>query len=121
MPSLDAARAALIAAIALVALCLAWELLLVPIGRGTLALKALPLMACLPGLWRRRFATFQATALVVWLYVTEGLVRVVSDGSGLSRALAGAELLLCAALFAACVFHIRSCRAASAAAPRSAP
>ena len=50
--------------------------------------------------------TYRALSLLVWLYATEGLVRVGSD-RGLSQLLAGAEVLLCVALFVACTIHIR--------------
>jgi uncharacterized membrane protein len=44
---------------------------------------------------------------LVWLYVVEAVVRGVTD-SGLSRALALGELVLCLALFAACIIVVRS-------------
>jgi len=43
----------------------------------------------------------------VWLYVAEGALRVATE-RGVAAQLAALELLLCAALFAACVVHIRS-------------
>ena len=42
----------------------------------------------------------------MWLYATEGLVRGPSD-SGLSAALAWAEVALAGALFVACVHYIQ--------------
>jgi len=50
--------------------------------------------------------TYRWLSLAVWLYMTEGLVRVGSD-HGLSAWLAAAEVLLCLVLFAACATHIR--------------
>lgn len=91
---------------ALIALCLAWELWLAPTGRGTWALKVLPLLPALPGLWRWRLYTYRWLSLLVWLYVAEGLVRAGSEG-GLGAALAMAEALLGVALFAACATHVR--------------
>jgi uncharacterized membrane protein len=91
---------------ALSALCLAWELVLTPTGSGTLAIKVLPLLLCLPGLWRHRLYTYRWLSLLLWLYVTEGLVRGTSD-KGLSQALAWGEVALSAALFALCVHYIR--------------
>lgn len=99
--------AALACLLALIALGLAWELWLTPIGRGTLALKVVPLLFPLAGLWRGRLYTFRWTCLLVWLYFTEGVVRATGDG-GLSAALAGAEVVLSLALFAACAAHVRS-------------
>lgn len=103
--------------LALVALGLAWELRLAPTGSGTLALKVLPLLLALPGLWRARLYTYRWTSLLVWLYFTEGVVRATTE-HGLSARLALAQLLLCLLLFAACALHVRRRlhRAATAAA-----
>nr|WP_092943661.1 DUF2069 domain-containing protein [Roseateles sp. YR242] len=92
--------------VALALLCAAWELWLVPVGRGTLAIKALPLLLALPGLWRYRLYTFRALSLFVWLYATEGLVRATSE-PGLGAALASAEVLLSVVIFVACALHVR--------------
>lgn len=92
--------------LALASLCLAWELWLAPLGRGTLALKALPLLLPLPGLWRYRLYTYRALSLLVWLYVAEGLVRASSD-QGLSASLALLEVLLSLLAFAASAWHVR--------------
>ena len=97
---------ALASLIALFVLCLAWELWLAPVGRGTLALKALPLLIPIPGLRRNRMYTYRWVSLMVWLYFTEGVVRATSD-RGISAWLAGAEVLLCLALFTACAMHVR--------------
>ena len=91
---------------ALIALGLAWELWLAPTGRGTLAIKVLPLVLCAAGLLRDRLYTFRWLSLLLWLYVAEGLVRAAS-GQGAEQLLATAEVLLCFALFGACVVHIR--------------
>ena len=100
-------RLALAASIVLVALCLAWELWLSPTGRGTLAIKVLPLLLALPGLWQGRLYTFRWLSLLVWLYVAEGLVRATSEPVP-GAALAIAEVVLGVALFAACGWHVRA-------------
>ena len=92
--------------LALIVLCLAWELWLAPTGSGTLALKALPLLFVLPGLWRFRMRSYRSLSLGVWLYFTEGVVRAVSD-RGLSAALAGVEIVLTLLIFAGCALHVR--------------
>lgn len=97
---------ALGSATALIALGLAWELWLAPTGSGTLALKVLPLLLPLPGLWRNRMYTYRWLSLMVWLYFIEGVVRATSD-RGLGRTLGAIELLLCLLLFAACAAHVR--------------
>ena len=102
--------------LALIALGLAWELWLAPTGRGTLAIKVLPLVPALAGLLRNRLYTYRWLSLLVWLYFTEGAVRATSE-IGASRLLAIAEVLLCLLLFAACAMHVRArLRAAKAAA-----
>ena len=121
-PGVDSARHAAVACtLALIALGLAWELWLAPLrpGGSWWAIKVLPLCLPLPGLLKNRMYTYRALSLLVWLYATEGLVRVGSD-RGLSQLLAGLEVLLCVALFVACTLHIRlrlkAARAALAAA-----
>lgn len=101
--------------VALILLCLAWELWLAPTGRGTLALKVLPLLAAPLGLWRYRMYTYRWVALVIWLYVLEGLVRATSEG-GLGQWLAVAEVGLSVVAFTACTAQIRQRLAAAKAA-----
>ena len=93
-------------ALALIALGLAWELWLAPTGRGTLALKVLPLIVPLPGLLKHRMYTYRWVSLLTWLYFTEGVVRSTSE-RGISAVLAGAEIVLSLVLFAACAMHVR--------------
>ena len=108
---------ALWATVALLLLCVAWELWLAPTGRGTLALKALPLLLPLRGLARMRLYTYRWTSLLVWLYVAEGAVRATSE-SGTGAWLAGLEAVLATLVFAACAIHVRArFRHAGAAAP----
>lgn len=97
---------------ALFALCLAWELWLAPTGRGTLAIKALPLLPALAGLWRYRLYTYRWVALGIWLYVLEGLVRATSEG-GRGQWLALAEVGLGTVIFVACTAQIRQRLAAA--------
>lgn len=92
--------------LALILLCLAWELWLAPTGRGTLALKVLPLLLAVPGLLNWRMYTFRWLSLVLWLYAAEGAVRAASD-RGLGAPLAMLEVALCLLLFAACASHVR--------------
>ena len=100
-------RALALAAVSgIVALGLAWELWLAPTGSGTWALKVLPLLPTLPGLWRYRMVTYRWLSLLVWLYFTEGVVRAVTE-SGLSAWLAGTQLALSLLLFTACALHVR--------------
>ncbi|HSC62432.1 MAG TPA: DUF2069 domain-containing protein [Caldimonas sp.] len=93
--------------LALIALGLAWELWWAPTGRGTLAVKVLPLLLPLPGLLRLRLYTYRWVSLGVWLYVAEGAVRAGSE-HGISAALAATEVVLALVLFTACCLHIRA-------------
>lgn len=94
--------------LALFALCLAWELWLAPVrpGGSWLALKALPLLLPLPGLLRLRMLSYRKTALFIWLYFVEGVVRATSDRAPSSWYALG-EVLLAVLLFAACAAHVR--------------
>lgn len=92
----------------LIALGLAWELLLAPIrpGGSWLALKVLPLCVPLAGLLKNRMYTYRWVSLLVWLYFTEGAVRAYSDKAP-GNYLAMVEVFLCLTLFAACALHVR--------------
>lgn len=92
--------------VALIALGLAWELWLAPTGRGTLALKVLPLLLPLPGILKNRMYTYRWLSLLVWLYFAEGAVRATSE-RGTGALLATIEIVLCLLLFAACAAHVR--------------
>jgi uncharacterized membrane protein len=90
----------------MILLCVGWELWWAPTGRGTLAIKALPLLPALPGLLRLRMYTYRWLSLLVWLYVAEGLVRAGSE-NGRGGELALVEVLLGVGLFAVCAAHVR--------------
>lgn len=94
--------------VALIALCLAWELWLAPLrpGGSWLVLKVLPLTIPLAGLLKNRMYTYRWLSLVIWLYFIEGVVRAWSDPPPGNR-LALIQIALCLAAFAACVLHVR--------------
>ena len=94
--------------IGLIALCLAWELVLAPLRPGGtwLAIKALPLCIPLAGILKNRMYTYRWVSLMIWLYFTEGVVRAWSDRPP-SNWLALLEAVLCVVLFTACTVHIR--------------
>ena len=116
---IGARRVAVATLLALIALCLSWELFLAPLrpGGSWLALKALPLCIPLAGFLKNRMYTYRWVSLMVWLYFTEGVVRAWSDRAP-SNWLALLEVVLCLVLFTACTMHIRlrlrSARPASA-------
>ena len=97
--------------VALIFLCVAWELFLAPVrpGGSWLALKAVPLLVPLFGVLHGKRYTFQWTTLLIWAYFAEGIVRAYSD-SGLSARLAAGEIALSLAYFASAVAFVRSRR-----------
>lgn len=95
--------------VGLIVLGLAWEMWLAPLrpGGSWLALKVLPLVVPLAGLYKNRMYTYRWVSLMIWLYFTEGVVRAWSDALTAGRILAGIEVLLCLMLFTACAMHVR--------------
>jgi uncharacterized membrane protein len=100
--------AASVSLIALIALCLAWELWLAPLrpGGSWLALKALPLLAPLFGILHGRRYTHQWSTLLIQIYLLEGLVRATSD-NGMMQRLAIAEVVLALIFFVATLAYAR--------------
>lgn len=94
--------------VGLIALGLAWEVWLAPLpnGTGMLAFKVLPLCFGVVGLLKHRLYTYRWLTLLIWLYFTEGVVRVTGD-AGMSQVLAGIEVLLSVGLFTACSVYVR--------------
>ncbi|HRH13587.1 MAG TPA: DUF2069 domain-containing protein [Azonexus sp.] len=97
--------------IALIFLCLGWELWWAPLkpGGSWLALKAVFLLAPLFGILRGKRYTYKWMSLFIQFYLLEGLTRATSD-SGLSQKLAIAETLLAASVFVATILNIRATR-----------
>lgn len=64
-------------------LCVAWEWFISPLrpGGSWLILKAIPLLFAIPGLWRGNVYTMQWASMLVLLYITEGLVRILETGT----------------------------------------
>lgn len=97
--------------LALIALCLAWELWLAPLrpGGSLVALKALPLLLPFRGIAGGRRYTYQWSSLLILAYFAEGVTRAWSE-SGLSQELALAEIGLSVAFFLAAVSYARLSR-----------
>ena len=95
--------------IALIFLCVAWELWLAPVraGGSALALKALPLLLPLFGVLGGKRYTYQWSSMLIFAYFTEGVVRAWSE-RGASRMLAMAEILLSFIFFTAAVWFARA-------------
>ena len=99
------------ALLALIVLCLAWELWLAPLrpGGSLIALKALPLAFPLKGILEGKRYTYQWSSMLILAYFAEGATRAFAD-QGLSQALAVGELFLSVAFFAAAVAYARMTR-----------
>ena len=94
--------------IALIFLCLAWELRLAPIqpGGSWLALKCLPLLLPLFGILNGRRYTYQWASMLILLYFTEGIVRATTE-QGTAQALAISATALSLIFFCASVGYAR--------------
>lgn len=94
--------------IALILLGLAWELWLAPLrpGGSWLVLKVLPLLLPLRGILHGRLYTYRWASLLIWLYVLEATVRMLSD-PGPSATLAAIALALSLTFFVCAAAYIR--------------
>ncbi|OIP08883.1 MAG: hypothetical protein AUK53_10260 [Betaproteobacteria bacterium CG2_30_59_46] len=92
-------------------MCLAWELWLAPLrpGGSSLVFKVLPLLLPLTGILRGKRYTYQWASMLILLYLSEGVVRAMSD-KGLSATLAGVEIALAVVFFFSAVFYARFSR-----------
>ena len=97
--------------IALIFLCLAWELRLAPIqpGGSWLVLKCVPLLAPLFGILHGRRYTYQWASMLILLYFTEGAVRATSE-TGASQWLAVGEIILSLIFFCSAIGYVRRSR-----------
>ena len=103
-----------ISLIALILLCLSWEIFLAPLSeKGSLLfLKALPLLAPLFGILKGKRYTYQWASMLILLYFIEGVVRAWSD-QGLSAQLAMVEITLSVVFFVCTIFYARHTRKAA--------
>ena len=94
--------------IALIALCVSWELWLAPqrAGGSWLVLKVLPLLVPLIGILRGKIYTYRWMTLFIIAYFVEGVVRAYTD-QGLSAQLAAIEIALAVIIFASAILYVR--------------
>ena len=99
--------------IALIFLCLGWELWWAPLkpGGSWLVLKSVFLLAPLFGILRGKRYTYKWLSLFIQFYILEGLTRATSD-HGLSQQLAIAESILAIILFITVILFVRATRPA---------
>ncbi|HEY4072625.1 MAG TPA: DUF2069 domain-containing protein [Herbaspirillum sp.] len=95
--------------VALIALCVAWELRLAPLrpGGSWLVLKVIPLLLPLRGVLKRDVYTMQWSSMLILVYFTEGIVRATSDRVPLSAALGWTETALCCSFFLCTILYLR--------------
>jgi uncharacterized membrane protein len=95
--------------LALIALCIAWELVLAPLrpGGSWLVLKVLPLLIPLRGVIKRDVYTLQWTSMLILLYFAEGIVRATSDKVRVSAMLGWVEVLLVCIYFFCTILYLR--------------
>ena len=100
-----------ISLVALIILCLSWEIFLAPLNdNGSLLfLKTLPVLAPLFGILKGRRYTYQWASMLILLYFIEGAVRAWSD-QGLSAQLAMIETALSVIFFGCAIFYARLTR-----------
>lgn len=93
----------------LIALCVAWELVLAPLrpGGSWLVLKVVPLLVPLRGVLKRDIYTLQWSSMLILLYLAEGLVRATSDSTALSRNLGWIEVALVCIYFFCTILYLR--------------
>jgi len=98
--------------VALIALCLAWELWLAPLrpGGSYLALKALPLALAVAGILTGTRRTYQWSSMLVLAYLAEGATRAWAE-RGAPQLLAFLEIALSTAFFAAAVSYAHATQA----------
>jgi len=94
--------------IALIFLCLAWELWLAPLkpGGSMWVLKTLPLLAPLFGILHGKLYTYRWSTLLIWPYFAEGVMRAMTEPAP-SKWLATAEIVLSLTFFVAAALYAR--------------
>ena len=97
--------------IALIFLCLGWELWWAPLkpGGSWLVLKAVFLLAPLFGILRGKRYTYKWLSLFIQFYLLEGATRATTE-HGLSQQLAIGESLLAVIIFIVCILFVRATR-----------
>src|SRR5438128_2264574 len=94
--------------LALIALCVAWELILAPLrpGGSWMVLKVIPLLLPLRGILKRNLYTLQWSSMLILIYFMEGIVRATSD-KGFSVTLGWIEVVLTSIFFFCSIFFLR--------------
>ena len=88
-------------------LCVAWEWFISPLrpGGSWLILKGIPLLFAIPGIWKGKVYTMQWASMLILLYVTEGLVRILESGTNFWLALL--ETVLATTAFVCLLLYLK--------------
>lgn len=88
-------------------LCVCWEWFISPLrpGGSWLILKGLPLLFAIPGIWKANVYTMQWASMLVLIYATEGLVRILETGANFW--LAVMEVILSAVGFVCLLIYLK--------------
>ena len=99
---------AAISLVALIVLCVAWELALAPLrpGGSWMVLKVIPLLFPLRGVFKRDVYTMQWSSMLILLYFTEGIVRATSDRVAMSVTLGWVEVALSCVYFLCAILYL---------------
>lgn len=94
--------------LALIVLCLGWEILWAPLrpGGSLLFLKTLPLLGPLFGILRGKRYTYQWAGMLILFYFTEGVVRAWAE-PGITRLLASLEIAFTLLFFACAILYAK--------------
>ena len=97
----------------LIVLCVLWELVLAPLrpGGSWMVIKALPLLAPLPGTLRRNVYTMQWSSMAILIYTTEALTRITESGWNMWMAIL--ELILSITIFVALLMYLKPIKEAA--------
>ena len=88
-------------------LCVSWEWFISPLrpGGSWLILKGIPLLFAIPGIWKGRVYTMQWASMLILLYITEGLVRILETGLNFWMALL--EIILASTAFVCLLIYLK--------------
>lgn len=92
-------------------LCVCWEWFISPLrpGGSWLILKGVPLLFAIPGIWKGKVYTMQWATMLILLYITEGLVRILETGANVW--LAALETLLATIGFVCLLIYLKPIKA----------
>jgi len=88
-------------------LCVCWEWFISPLrpGGSWLILKGVPLLFAIPGIWKGKVYTMQWASMLILLYITEGLVRILETGLNFWMALL--EIILATTAFVCLLIYLK--------------